>query len=103
MLTHAMDETACRRVQWRCNAQNEKSRVAARRLGFRFEGIWFHHMIVKGMNRDTAWYSILDYEWPAIKIAIEAWLAPTNFNITGHQLTALSSLTSALQDRPESC
>src|SRR5262249_34808926 len=53
-----------RRMQWRCNALNEKSRAAARRLGYRFEGIWYNHMIVKGRNRDTAWYSILDTEWP---------------------------------------
>ena len=58
--------------QWRCNALNEKSRAAARRLGFRFEGIWFSHMIVKGRNRDTAWvHPILDTEWPAIRSAID--------------------------------
>ena len=67
MLRYAMDDLGYRRMQWRCNALNTKSRAAAKRLGFRFEGIWFNHMVVKGRNRDTAWYSILDTEWPAIR------------------------------------
>jgi hypothetical protein len=80
-------------MQWRCNALNEKSRAAARRLGFRFEGIWFNHMIVRGRNRDTAWYSILDTEWPAIRTAIETWLIPENFDPTGLQRRSLSEMT----------
>src|SRR5215467_1263196 len=63
MLRHAMDDLGYRRMQWRCNALNAASRAAARRLGFRFEGIFYNHMIFKGRNRDTAWYSILDDEW----------------------------------------
>src|SRR6476660_9758088 len=90
MLRYAMDDLGYRRMQWRCNALNEKSRAAARRLGFRFEGIWFNHMIVKGRNRDTAWYSILDTEWPAIRAAIKAWLAPGNFGAAGLQRCSLS-------------
>jgi len=93
MLAYAMDDLGYRRMQWRCNALNAGSRAAARRLGFRFEGIWFNHMIVKGRNRDTAWYSILDSEWPAIRTAIGAWLDPANFDAAGAQRQSLSALT----------
>jgi RimJ/RimL family protein N-acetyltransferase len=93
MLTHAMDVLVYRRMQWRCNAQNIASRAAARRLGFRFEGISFNHLVVKGRNRDTAWYSILDTEWPAIRAAIAAWLEPGNFDDAGVQRTSLSAMT----------
>jgi RimJ/RimL family protein N-acetyltransferase len=92
MLAHAMDDLGYRRMQWRCNALNEKSRVAARRLGYRFEGIWYNHMIVKGRNRDTAWYSILDTEWPAIRSTIRAWLDPENFVADGQQRRSLSTM-----------
>ena len=94
MLTYAMDDLGYRRMQWRCNALNEKSRAAARRLGFRFEGIWFNHMIVKGRNRDTAWYSILNTEWPAIRATIQAWLDPENFDADGQQRRSLSTMIS---------
>jgi RimJ/RimL family protein N-acetyltransferase len=67
MLCHAMDDLGYRRMQWRCNSLNERSRKAARRLGFRFEGIFYNHLIFKGKNRDTAWYSILDNEWPDVR------------------------------------
>ena len=96
MLSHAMGDLRYRRMQWRCNALNEKSRTAARRLGFRFEGIWFNHMIVKGRNRDTAWYSILDTEWPAIRTSIMAWLDPENFDTVGQQRRSLSKTTAAV-------
>ena len=96
MLRYAMDDLGYRRMQWRCNALNTKSRTAAKRLGFRFEGIWFNHMIVKGRNRDTAWYSILDTEWPAIRRTIEAWLDPVNFDASGMQRRALSAMTAAI-------
>jgi RimJ/RimL family protein N-acetyltransferase len=99
LLAHAMDDLGYRRMQWRCNALNEKSRAAARRLGFRFEGIWFNHMIVKGRNRDTAWYSILDTEWPAIRAAIETWLVPENFDAAGLQRRSLSEMTAAATAR----
>jgi len=79
MLCHAMDDLKYRRMQWRCNSLNEKSRQAARRLGFRFEGIFYNHLIFKGKNRDTAWYSILDDEWPEVRDIIAAWLKPDNF------------------------
>ncbi|MEO1686461.1 MAG: GNAT family protein [Pseudomonadota bacterium] len=99
MLRHAMDELRYRRMQWRCNALNAKSRSAARRLGFRFEGIFHNHLIFKGMNRDTAWYSILDDEWPDVRRRIEAWLADGNFDAEGAPRT---SLHAAMQDRPPS-
>ena len=95
MLTYAMDELGYRRVQWRCNAMNAKSRSAAKRLGFRFEGIFFGNMVSKGRNRDTAWYSILDSEWPGLKPTIEAWLDPSNFDVEGKQLQSLSVMTAA--------
>jgi hypothetical protein len=94
-----MDDLGYRRMQWRCNALNKKSRAAARRLGFRFEGIWFNHMIVKGRNRDTAWYSILDTEWPAIRTAIETWLLRENFDAAGLQQRSLTAMTAAATGR----
>lgn len=99
MLAHAMDNLGYRRLQWRCNALNEKSRAAARRLGYRFEGIWYHHMIVKGRNRDTAWYSILEAEWPAIRSTIQAWLDPSNFDAADLQRRSLSRMIAAQASR----
>jgi RimJ/RimL family protein N-acetyltransferase len=97
MLAYAMDDLGYRRMQWRCNARNAKSRAAARRLGFRFEGIWFNHMIVKGLNRDTAWYSILDTEWPALRASFHAWLDDANFDAAGNQERSLSSMTTGVR------
>jgi RimJ/RimL family protein N-acetyltransferase len=96
MLSYAMDTLGYRRMQWRCNALNTSSRLAAKRLGFRFEGVWYNHMIVKGRNRDTAWYSILDTEWTAIRGAIAAWLDPANFDAAGAQIQSLSAMTAVL-------
>jgi RimJ/RimL family protein N-acetyltransferase len=92
MLRYAMDDLNYRRMQWRCNALNAASRAAARRLGFRFEGIFYNHMIFKGMNRDTAWYSILDDEWPDVRAILEQWLAPANFDQDGAARTSLAAL-----------
>jgi len=92
MLRYAFDELRYRRMQWRCNALNEKSRAAALRLGFTFEGIFHQHMVVKGRNRDTAWYSMLDHEWPRFRANFETWLAPSNFDVQGRQLSSLSEL-----------
>ena len=92
MLRYAFDELKYRRVQWRCNALNEQSRAAALRLGFTFEGIFYQHMVVKGRNRDTAWYSILDHEWPRIRSNFEHWLAPSNFDAEGRQIASLRRL-----------
>jgi RimJ/RimL family protein N-acetyltransferase/GNAT superfamily N-acetyltransferase len=79
-----------RRYEWKCNALNFPSRRAAERFGFTYEGIFRAHMIVKGRNRDTAWFSMLESEWPARKVAFERWLAPENFDAQGQQRTALS-------------
>jgi RimJ/RimL family protein N-acetyltransferase len=92
MLYYGFDELQYRRMQWRCNALNEKSRKAALRLGFTFEGIFYQHMIVKGHNRDTAWYSLLDSEWPQVRANIEAWLDPDNFDGEGRQRKSLTML-----------
>ena len=96
MLTHAMDDLKYRRMEWRCNALNQGSRNAAARLGFRFEGIFFNHMIFKGKNRDTSWYSILDNEWPEVREIIAKWLDDANFDEQG---LALSSLGELMQER----
>jgi RimJ/RimL family protein N-acetyltransferase len=95
LLDHALGELRYRRLEWKCDALNEASRRAARRLGFRFEGIFYQHMVVKGRNRDTAWYSILDHEWPALRQAFESWLAPGNFDPAGRARQSLSALTAA--------
>jgi RimJ/RimL family protein N-acetyltransferase len=92
MLRYAMDDLRYRRIEWKCDALNERSRRAALRLGFRFEGIFYQHMIIKGCNRDTAWYSILDHEWPTIRARLETWLAPENFDAAGRQIGSLSAL-----------
>ncbi|RRC99430.1 N-acetyltransferase [Amphritea balenae] len=89
MIRYAMDELGYRRMQWRCNSQNSGSRTAAQRLGFRFEGIFFNHMIFKGKNRDTAWYSILDNEWPTVRELISTWLKEGNFDAEGAARTSL--------------
>jgi RimJ/RimL family protein N-acetyltransferase len=74
MLREAFDMLGNRRVEWKCDALNARSRAAAERLGFTFEGIFRQHMIIKGRNRDTAWYSMLDREWPAVRANVERWL-----------------------------
>lgn len=84
-----------RRYEWKCNALNLPSRRAAQRLGFSFEGVFRQHMVIKGRNRDTAWFSITDADWPALKAAYARWLDPGNF-VAGRQLLALSDLTRPL-------
>lgn len=95
LLRHAFGELGNRRVEWKCNALNAASRRAAVRFGFTFEGLFYRHYIVKGKNRDTAWYSMLKEEWPAIRAAYETWLAPENFDARGQELRSLGELTSA--------
>jgi Acetyltransferase (GNAT) domain len=85
MARHVFDDLGYRRYEWKCNALNEPSRRAAQRLGFTFEGIFRQHMVIKGSNRDTAWFSMLDHEWPARKQAFETWLDAGNFNESGQQ------------------
>jgi len=92
MASHAFDFLGYRRYEWKCDAENLPSRRAALRLGFTFEGIFRQHMVIKGKNRDTAWFSLLDREWPARKQALEAWLAPANFDSEGRQRQSLSQL-----------
>jgi len=84
-----------RRYEWKCNALNAPSRRAALRYGFTLEGIFRQHFIVKGRNRDTAWFSMLDSEWPTRKAAFERWLDPENFDAQGKQKVGLSSLNAA--------
>jgi hypothetical protein len=82
-----------RRYEWKCNGENLASRRAAERLGFTFEGIFRQHLVVKGRNRDTAWYSMLDGEWPVRKRAFEAWLDSSNFDAKGRQRKSLKKLS----------
>lgn len=89
---HAFDDLGYRRLEWKCNALNVASRRAAERFGFRFEGVFRNHMVVKGRNRDTAWYAITDEEWPAIRLGYEAWLAPENFGRDSRQKQSLGEL-----------
>ena len=92
MARHVFNDLGYRRYEWKCNALNEPSRRAALRLGFTFEGIFRQHMIVKGRNRDTAWFSMLDSEWPVRQANFEQWLAPSNFDAAGRQRLSLSQL-----------
>src|SRR5215831_19171821 len=92
MMRRVFDELGYHRLAWQCNALNGPSRVAAQRLGFTFEGIFRHASVSKGRNRDTAWFSILDHEWPARKGAFERWLDPINFDSSGRQRFSLSRL-----------
>ncbi len=82
-----------RRYEWKCNALNLPSRRAAQRLGFSFEGVFRNHLVVKGRNRDSAWFSVIDSEWPALREAFRAWLSPANFDAKGRQKERLSDLT----------
>jgi RimJ/RimL family protein N-acetyltransferase len=92
MARHVFEDLGYRRYEWKCNALNNPSRQAALRLGFQFEGIFRQHMIIKGRNRDTAWFAMLDSEWPKRKANFERWLAPENFGPDGRQRTSLSDL-----------
>jgi RimJ/RimL family protein N-acetyltransferase len=89
-------ELGYRRYEWKCNSLNAPSRAAAQRLGFSYEGTFRQAAIHKGRNRDTAWFSIIDGEWPALREAFERWLAPGNFDQEGRQRVSLSSLTRPL-------
>ena len=89
---YVFDQLGYRRYEWKCNDLNAPSKRAAERFGFTFEGIFRQHMIVKGRNRDTAWFAMLDREWPERKAAYERWLAPGNFDAAGRQKVRLSEL-----------
>ena len=88
-------ELGYRRFEWKCNNRNEPSKRAAQRYGFKYEGLFRQHQVVKGENRDTAWYSIIDSEWPARKAAFEHWLTPENFDVAGKQRMSLRELNAA--------
>lgn len=89
MARHAFEDLGYRRYEWKCDSLNRPSIRAALRLGFTFEGVFRQHMIVKHRNRDTAWFAMLDSEWPGRKEAFERWLAAENFDAEGRQKTAL--------------
>jgi RimJ/RimL family protein N-acetyltransferase len=89
---HVFEDLGYRRFEWKCNNLNEPSKAAARRFGFSFEGLFRQHMWAKGANRDTAWFSMLDGEWPRLRKEYERWLEPANFDAAGKQKTKLRTL-----------
>jgi RimJ/RimL family protein N-acetyltransferase len=90
LAANAFDTLGYRRLEWKCNALNAGSRRAAERFGFVFEGVFEQHMVVKGRNRDTAWYAITDKRWPAVRAGFEVWLGQSNFDGDGRQLRPLT-------------
>ncbi|MBL8621194.1 MAG: GNAT family N-acetyltransferase [Myxococcales bacterium] len=92
---YAFDALGYRRYEWKCDALNAPSRRAATRFGFRFEGLFRHHMIVKGRARDTAWYAMTIDDWPRLRAAYEAWLDPANFDAAGAQRARLAAALDA--------
>ncbi|MEP6991847.1 MAG: GNAT family protein [bacterium] len=95
LMRHAFDDLGYRRYEWKCDSRNERSIVAAKRYGFTFEGIFREVIVYKGRNRDTAWFSIIDSEWPGVKAAFERWLSEDNFDAAGRQKRSLGSLRGA--------
>ena len=85
MIRHAFDDLGVRRLEWKCDALNAPSRKAALRFGFQFEGIFRQHMIIKGRNRDTAWFAMIDKDWPKVRAGFEDWLKAENFDERGQQ------------------
>ena len=94
---HAFDDLGYRRLEWKCNALNARSRRAADRFGFCYEGLFRQHMVIKGRSRDTAWFSMTDRDWPAIRSAFERWLAPENFDAGGQQRQSLAAVRAVAQ------
>ena len=93
--SHVFDDLGYRRLEWKCDDRNLASKRAASRFGFQFEGIFRQHMVVKGQNRDTAWFAILDRDWPALKARYLAWLDPANFDDEGRQRQRLQDIAPA--------
>lgn len=91
LMRHVFDDLGYRRYEWKCDNANEPSRRAAARLGFTFEGVFRQAMVIKGRNRDTAWFALIDGDWPRVKREFERWLDPANFDADGVQLTPLHS------------
>jgi RimJ/RimL family protein N-acetyltransferase len=96
LAAHAFDDLGYRRLEWKCNALNAPSRNAALRYGFLYEGLFLQHRVIKGHNRDTAWFAITDRRWPAVRAAFETWLTPENFGADGTQMRSLRELTAAI-------
>jgi RimJ/RimL family protein N-acetyltransferase len=96
MAKHVFEDLGYRRYEWKCHNENEPSKITARRYGFTFEGIFRQHVISRGKNRDTAWFSMIDSEWPLLKQAFEAWLAPDNFDSGGNQKRRLEDIRAEL-------
>jgi RimJ/RimL family protein N-acetyltransferase len=96
LAANAFDRLGYRRLEWKCNALNAPSCRAAERFGFSFEGVFRQHMVVKGRNRDTAWYALLDGDWPLAREAFERWLDPANFDAAGRQRQGLAAIRAAL-------
>lgn len=92
LIRHALDGLGYRRLEWICDSLNQRSRRAAERLGFTFEGVFRQHRVVKGRNRDTAWFSIVDAEWPAIRAGLECWLSDDNFDGQGRERRGLAQV-----------
>jgi len=92
MMHHAFEALGNRRLQWKCNALNESSRSAALRFGFSYERIAYQHKVVKGCNRDTAYYSLMDHEWPSVRENFQRWLDDSNFDSQGRQRSSLRAL-----------
>ncbi|WP_307812754.1 GNAT family protein [Phycicoccus sp. CSK15P-2] len=93
MMRHAFDDLGYRRYEWKCDALNAPSRDAAERLGFTYEGTFRNAVVYRGRNRDTAWFSVTDAEWPRLRTGLERWLDPANFDADGRQRTALDVRT----------
>ena len=96
LMRHVFDDLGYRRFEWKCNNENLPSKRAALRFGFRPEGVFHQHLIVKGRNRDTAWFAMLDKDWAKLRPAYEAWLAAENFDHQGAQLRKLEDLRAEL-------
>ena len=94
MAQHLFDELKYRRYEWKCHNENANSHRAAQRFGFKFEGIFRNDMVLRGKNRDTAWYAMTDDDWPEVKQAFQAWLDPANFDASGQQKKSLESFRS---------
>lgn len=92
LMRYVFEQLGYRRYEWKCDSLNAPSRAAASRLGFQFEGIFRQAIVYKGRSRDTAWFSIMDHEWPDLRTAFERWLAADNFDAHGQQLTRLQAL-----------
>jgi RimJ/RimL family protein N-acetyltransferase len=97
LASNAFDTLGYRRLEWKCDALNEPSRRAAERFGFTFEGVFRQHMVVKGHNRDTAWFAMTDGDWPLRRAAFKAWLTPGNFDPSGRQRASLSALRALIE------